>query len=685
MHLTSPFNAQLYRDQLSAKVSQQQQQSPLQTTAFFQTLIQQLQQVAAVQQHQQQPPNTSVKTEDVSAYHARIAELEATTKKLQSENELLRQQSTAALGETANFTTYNATGADHDHSNPIQIVLNITTPSSDPFTMASPSDSLDVTGRPSVAYRATIAGLEADLERSATAAEAQQKKQMKAVMEAAEFDNAHRLQKEQQMSELQKQLQAANQMINTLKVQLEESATKATGSTNADSDEDEITFSNSATAIGDSHNDALQQFDSMLNNVRQSVIAATPGKVLYKQPALPTTGKSIRYNIRAAGAATPLRTPTTSSKLSAMMSSPAAVASATKIQSAFRGHLTRSALELEKQLAALPIHSPSTPAQTSAKRVRANPTASAIAKPKFTLNTESETTSAASSVAPTPVATPAIKKATPATMRTMTVKQVANELKSLKKTLRDTSNDWTLRQQALNRIEELARTIIVQSSADVDAWEAELKSLQPALIEQIIDLRLSIVREACRTLIALSEAHVVAFEASANVYLPHLFKNLYVTIKVISGSCDECCRTLVRTVNSPKLIPTLLAGANDTHKEVREGAGRYLAQLMTQIGVEGITEGDLSPTASQSVINARRAGLTEQIDGVSEVVRKYIGDGDKDVRAAFRLVFESLFTSTSYRAAADQLFASFSAAVQKTIESERRQRAQQRQQSKRKK
>jgi len=678
MHLSSPFNAQLYRDQLSDKLTSQ---SPL--PAFFQTLIQQLQQTAA---YQQQHGTASNATEDLPVFHQRIAELEATTKKLQSENELLRQQSTAALGETADFITYNA-NAEHDHSNLIQVVLNITT--NDTPNLDYASQSMDMTGRPSVAYRATIAGLEADLERSATAAEAQQKKQLKAMIEAAEFDNVHRLQKEQQMTDLQKQLQVANQMINQLKVQVEEGVTKVHSTINNnnvdDDDEDEITFGNSATAIGSSHSDALQQFDSLLNNVRQSVIAATPGKVLYKQPALPTTGKSIRYNIRTAGAVTPLRTPTTSNKLSTMMSSPAAVASATKIQSAFRGHLTRSALELEKQLAALPINSPSTPAQTSAKRVRSNPIASAIAKPKFTLNTESESTSNASSALPTPVATPAMKKVTPATQRTLTVKQVATELKSLKKTLRDTSNDWTLRQQALNRIEELARTVIVQSSTDIDTWELELKGLQPALIEQIIDLRSSIVREACRTLIALSEAHVVAFEASCSVYLPHLFKNLYVTIKVISGSCDECCRTLVRTVNSPKLIPTLLAGANDTHKEVREGAGRYLAQLMTQIGVDGITESDLSPTASQAVINARRAGLTEQIDGVCEMVRKYIGDGDKDVRAAFRLVFESLFTSTSYRSAADQLFASFSAAVQKTIESERRQRAQQRQQSKRKK
>jgi len=684
MHLSAPFNAQLYRDQLSEKLITQ---SAL--PALFQTLVQQLQQTAA---NQQQHVDVDRPTEDVSAYHQRIAELESTAKKLQSENELLRQQSTAALGETACFTTYDA-NAQHDPNHLIQVVLNITTTiTNETPNFDSTSQSVDMTGRPSIAYRATIAGLEADLERSATAAEAQQKKQLKAMIEAAEFENKHRLQKEQLIVELQKQLQVANQKVNELSVQVEEGSGSSSkvqnGTHNVDDDdeEDEITFGNSATAIGNSHSDALQQFDSLLNNVRQSVIAATPGKVLYKQPALPTTGKSVRYNIRTAGAAaTPLRTPTTSSKLSTMMSSPAAVASATKIQSAFRGHLTRSALELEKQLAALPINSPSTPAQTSAKRVRSNPTASAIAKPKFILNTESESNSTASSALPTPVATPAIKKATPATLRTMTVKQVATEFKALKKTLRDTSNDWTLRQQALNRIEELARTVIIQTSTDIDTWELELKGLQPALVEQIIDLRSSIVREACRTLIALSEAHVGAFEVSASVYLPHLFKNLYVTIKVISGSCDECCRTLVRTVNSPKLIPTLLAGANDTHKEVREGAGRYLAQLMTQIGVDGVTESDLSPTASQAVVNARRAGLTEQIDGVCEMVRKYIGDGDKDVRAAFRLVFESLFTSTSYRSAADQLLASFSAAVQKTIESERRQRAQQRQQSKRKK
>lgn len=140
---------------------------------------------------------------------------------------------------------------------------------------------------------------------------------------------------------------------------------------------------------------------------------------------------------------------------------------------------------------------------------------------------------------------------------------------------------------------------------------------------------------------------------------------LYISIKVISGSCDDAVKQLIRCVNTHKCIGVLVSGCGDSHKEVRTQCGIYLAQLISQYNV---TYGSSTDNESINKLSA----FDSQLDVICDTVCKYIGDGDKDVRSSHRQIFDALYCNERTRTYADRMFNTFSAAIQRTIEAERR-------------
>ena len=71
---------------------------------------------------------------------------------------------------------------------------------------------------------------------------------------------------------------------------------------------------------------------------------------------------------------------------------------------------------------------------------------------------------------------------------------------------------------------------------------------------QLLDLRSTVVRSACRLLVVLGEALGRQFQDFVVFYLPRLLSRLYVTVKVISNSSDQCIHSLLIATRPIKCI-----------------------------------------------------------------------------------------------------------------------------------
>jgi len=185
-------------------------------------------------------------------------------------------------------------------------------------------------------------------------------------------------------------------------------------------------------------------------------------------------------------------------------------------------------------------------------------------------------------------------------------------------------------------------------------FKEEMEAIKDCLAQQLSDLRSSIFREVCRMLVALAGGLGYAFEDCMPFFLPILFTRLYVTIKIISSSSDECIRTLLQCTRTPKSLAVLFRGATtDSHAIVRSRCAEYLSQYLNQTQKEEVDT------------------LADTLSNYTEAVNKCIADSDKDVRSAARMLFAAF--EVKWPQQARTLFVSFSPTIQRTIIAEKKQ------------
>jgi len=161
-------------------------------------------------------------------------------------------------------------------------------------------------------------------------------------------------------------------------------------------------------------------------------------------------------------------------------------------------------------------------------------------------------------VAPAPVS-PTASASALAPLSILEQRRVQSELKQHRSMLATIEQCWTLRSKAMNAIEAVVRERGAGGMVGWSGWTGELGLLQRGMSAQLCDLRSSILRESCRLLIALAEASPREFEESSQLgfYAPLLFKGLYVTIKIISSTCDETMQEIVARVATVKSVPVV--------------------------------------------------------------------------------------------------------------------------------
>ena len=219
--------------------------------------------------------------------------------------------------------------------------------------------------------------------------------------------------------------------------------------------------------------------------------------------------------------------------------------------------------------------------------------------------------------------------------------------------LLDVKNEWSVRLKAMSGIELISRESGIGRWSE---WGKELEALRPLLCDQLTDLRSSIVREACRVLVALASASRLQFEREVDVYYPLLFKGLYVTIRVIRDSCDECLQALTLRTASARCLPALLAGCSDPHAIVREKCSSYISALLVAAAAASAAV-DLSQFDSHAV-------------DIGSAISRLVQDSDHSARAAARQLFRTFSKHFPTRAAA--MHAHFPTQVQKTLDTEKK-------------
>ena len=231
-------------------------------------------------------------------------------------------------------------------------------------------------------------------------------------------------------------------------------------------------------------------------------------------------------------------------------------------------------------------------------------------------------------------------------------RRVSAELRRLRLLL-DVKNEWSVRMKAMSGIELLSRESGIGRWSE---WGKELEALRPLLCDQLTDLRSAVVREACRVLVALATASRAQFEREVDVYYPLLFKGLFVTIRVIRESCDECLQALTQRTASVRCLPALLLGCADPHAVVREKCGSYINTLLE--------------AAAASAAAADLSQLDPQSSDIAAAIGKLVQDSDHNTRATARQLYRTFSKHFPSRAAT--VHSNFPQQVQKALDAERK-------------
>lgn len=199
--------------------------------------------------------------------------------------------------------------------------------------------------------------------------------------------------------------------------------------------------------------------------------------------------------------------------------------------------------------------------------------------------------------------------------------------------LYDRSHDWEERALALEAAKTAVCKCLVPENPSVKQFATDLSILIEPLCEQVKELRSQVPREACSFLSTLMRqlrlCNLASFSTAwISATLPWLFKNLAVTIKVISVTAHEvrrplttqCIKDMIKfglVTRDPLMV--LLDGLKDKHKVIRAGSAKYVALYLES---SSYREGGLGPKDQQGLMAAVRLALADADEAVRVSARR---------------------------------------------------------------
>mmetsp|Transcript_3178 Transcript_3178/g.7408 ORF Transcript_3178/g.7408 Transcript_3178/m.7408 type:complete len:1390 (+) Transcript_3178:45-4214(+) len=207
-----------------------------------------------------------------------------------------------------------------------------------------------------------------------------------------------------------------------------------------------------------------------------------------------------------------------------------------------------------------------------------------------------------------------------------TEKELNEEMGKIISTLSDVkNNDWNKRIKSLNRLAGL----VMGGAHDMDSFPSNLLKLKGPMIEQLQDLRSSVVKQACLVLAYISSVVRDGMEPLMEFVIPVLAHLNCVTIQVISKSANTCMHTLLsHTKCSRRAVQKIFGMGAAKAPAVREKSLQYLTILLKP-----------GPT-----------DMSKKMSMVEQILKSRLQDASAPVRVAARRCYAALASRWPSRA-----------------------------------
>ncbi|GAM28111.1 hypothetical protein SAMD00019534_112870 [Acytostelium subglobosum LB1] len=202
---------------------------------------------------------------------------------------------------------------------------------------------------------------------------------------------------------------------------------------------------------------------------------------------------------------------------------------------------------------------------------------------------------------------------------------IANEFK-----MKD-SRDWSYRYKALIQLQK----ILAGNAIEFKSFMPQLRALSPGLVEQVTELRSTIVKEACAAVTLAATRLKARFEPLALLYVQALLKVVIVKVAIIAEAAHSTLKAILSSVPTKGLLASILIASGDQHNEsLRRRACDYLLQILGR------------------AIEEPGMVLMSSVPSVESSISKLLVDGGSDIRVNARLCFWAYLELSEERALA---------------------------------
>ncbi|KAF2071000.1 hypothetical protein CYY_007676 [Polysphondylium violaceum] len=180
------------------------------------------------------------------------------------------------------------------------------------------------------------------------------------------------------------------------------------------------------------------------------------------------------------------------------------------------------------------------------------------------------------------------------------------------------TRDWSFRYKSLIVLQR----IVNGNAIEFKTWTSLLRYLSPQLIEQLTELRSTIVKEACTVVTLLAQRMGSKFEPFASQYMQALIKMVIVKTAIISDAAHVTIRDVLMCVQTKNLLTMFLNGSLDPKNEqLRKRCCEYILIVL------------------QRAIEEPGMILTTSVPALEKSISHLLVDGGSDVRLTSRYCF----------------------------------------------
>uniref|UniRef100_A0A7S1KMB5 TOG domain-containing protein n=1 Tax=Percolomonas cosmopolitus TaxID=63605 RepID=A0A7S1KMB5_9EUKA len=221
--------------------------------------------------------------------------------------------------------------------------------------------------------------------------------------------------------------------------------------------------------------------------------------------------------------------------------------------------------------------------------------------------------------------------------------EVQSHFRDITKALNN-KKDW---KERLGGIQKL-HAITMGGASNFDAYRPSLIQLRNLLMDQLQDLRSSIVKEVCSCMVTVAQRMHDSFSSLAVFFLDALQKLTVATVQIIADSANWCIRELIVNCNMHKSVPKLAdALKSNRHKVQRIRTMEYLMLILQTYP---------------------KTSLQRYSDQLLESISSSVQDGTPEVRKAGRRGFWEF--SHHFPDDAHHLFITLEPSAQKILQKE---------------